>query len=127
MPDEYDDEVDDEEERLVEIEESYVDTAKAEILKVINERPEDVFYERQFQVFFEKRFYHWITARAADELARDGVIESEFLPLPAGGPARFFFPKHLRYWRRKARQSIKLIGRYSDPAFTQGVFVCPYE
>ncbi len=120
MSDDYD-EIDDEEERLAEIEGRYVDTAKAEILKLINERREEVFYERQFQVFFEKRFFHWITARAADELAKDGVIESEFLPLPAGGPARFFFAKHLRYWRRKARESLKLIARYSDPAFTQAV------
>ncbi len=120
MSDDYDD-IDDEEERLAEIEERYVDAAKAEILKLINERPKDVFYERQFQVFFEKRFFHWITARAADELAQDGVIESEFLPLPAGGPARFFFSKQLRYWRRKARESVKLISRYSEPAFTQAV------
>ncbi|HUY28217.1 MAG TPA: hypothetical protein VMV27_12435 [Candidatus Binataceae bacterium] len=120
MSDDYD-EFDDGQRRSTDSEEGYVDAAKAEILKLIGERPEDVFYERQFQVFFEKRFFHWITARAVDELAQDAVIESEFVPLPAGGPARFFFSKQLRYWRRKAQESVKLIGRYSSHVFTQAV------
>jgi hypothetical protein len=102
----------------------YVDGARGEILQLISNRAGDVFYERQLQVILEKDYYHWIMARAADELADEGKIQSGWMTLPGYGGktrARFFFSNQLRYWTRKARQSCRLISVYSDPDLTKAV------
>ena len=91
-------------------------------------QPMKVFYERQLQVLFEKRgragpygtqdFFHWITARALEELFAEGTIKSVTVllnrpvttaavagtELPrAGGPKiRFFWPRGARYVTREA-------------------------
>jgi len=106
-------------------EDAYVTDARGELLKLINARPQEVFYERQLQVFFENQFYHWVTSKALDELAEDREVQSGFRPLTRYGggaaKARFFFSTQLRYWTRKANEAVKLISEYSDPVFTRAV------
>ncbi len=100
---------------------SFVDAAREEILKLFASQPEGVFYERQLQVLLEKRFFHWITARAANQLVEERKIRSEWLPLIVYGErtrARFFFSTQRRYWTRTAKEIGRLISAYSNPAVT---------
>jgi hypothetical protein len=48
---------------------SYVEEAKVELLERIDGEPEAIFYERQLQVQYEDTYFHWVTARALEELA----------------------------------------------------------
>jgi hypothetical protein len=66
---------------------SYVDSAKSELAKMFEQQPEAVFYQRQLQVMFEKRYFHWVTVRALSELAQEGVIAIEVLPLQGLSPS----------------------------------------
>jgi len=112
-----------------EFEDRYVERARAELGALINSRPNDIFYERQLQVLLERKFYHWITSRALDGLAKDGDIRSEFIPLIVadrsevgdGVRVRFFFSKKLRYWMRKAKEILELVKVYSDPTFSRAL------
>jgi hypothetical protein len=102
-----------------------------------------IFYERQLQVLFEKRgragpyltqdFFHWITARALEELVAEGKIKSVTVPLnepvttaavtgtellEAGGTKiRFFWPKRARYVTREAEAIRKLVLEFSHTEF----------
>ena len=128
------DENDDESESLPEedFEDSYVAQAKEELIGRIDGQREDVFYERQLQVSFENDYYHWVTARALEELTEDGEIRSERVPLrrtimtedgqvASGVQMRFFFSKKLLYWTRKAKKIAALVEAYSEPTLTKAV------
>jgi hypothetical protein len=130
LPDEYDE--DDLIEEPPRSEVRYVEQAKKDLISRINADPEAVFYERQLQLLYEKPYYHWVTARALEELAEDGDIRSEHLTLrrplmtDAGRvetnvQMRFFFYKKARSWLRKARKIAALVETYCEPALTRAV------
>jgi hypothetical protein len=95
-----------------------VDEAKRELARFFGERSESVFYQRQIQVIFEDKYFHWITSHALLELAAEGRIASENLPLPGTGSITIYRAKRHRYWRRQAEEIIGLVSMFSDPAFT---------
>jgi len=107
---------------------TYVGRAKTALVDLIESR-QAVFYERQLQVMFEKPFFHWVTSRALNELAESGIIQSEYRPLiwvgneaPDGAKTipqiRFFAPRKLRFWRRRATEINEIVGRFSVPDFS---------
>lgn len=112
------------EQALERVAERYVERARGKIVALLSEQPESVFYGRQLQLLLEKEFFHWITSKASNELAAEGKIRSERLPLPGYGgttQARFYFANGLRYWKRRAIEATRLISVYSDPALTAAV------
>jgi len=100
---------------------SFADLAKSELVKLFEEQPESVFYQRQLQVMFEKRYFHWVTVRALSELAREGVLAIEVLPLPKTGTITFYRASSYRYWKRDADEVVKLVSRFSDSSFTSAL------
>jgi hypothetical protein len=95
-----------------------VDEAKEDLKRFFEERRGTVFYQRQIQVIFEDKYFHWITSHALLELAAEGRIASDNLPLPGTGIITIYRERGHRYWRRQAEETIKLVSAFSDPAFT---------
>jgi hypothetical protein len=95
-----------------------VDEAKRELDRFIEEHRKLVFYQRQIQVIFEDKYFHWITSHALLELAAEGRIASENLPLPGTGTITIYRAISHRYWRRQAAEIIALVSTFSAPAFT---------
>src|SRR5579863_3896915 len=62
-----------------------VDESKEELEEFFKTNSKSVFYQRQVQVIFEGKYFHWITAHALSELAAEGRIASEVLPLLGTG------------------------------------------
>jgi hypothetical protein len=100
-----------------------VDEAKEALERFFEEHRESVFYQRQIQVIFEDKYFHWITSHALLELAAEGRIASENLPLPGTGIITIYRERAHRYWRRQAEEIIKLVSAFSDPAFTAALGV----
>jgi len=98
-----------------------VDDAKEAFKNFFARENKAVFYQRQLQVIFEADFFHWITAHALAELAEEGSIASDRLPLPATGSIILYRAKRHRYWKRQAGEIIELVSRFSEPAFTRAV------
>jgi hypothetical protein len=99
-----------------------IDEARDVLLtEVFGAQPQRVFYERQIEVLYERRFFHWITRRALGELAGEGKIGSELLPLIHPINLRFYWSRKLRYWRREAEVIRALVARYSSQDFTRGL------
>lgn len=79
-----------------------------------------VYYTRQLEIALEDQFFHWITSKAANELAARGIIASaeedrgQYV-------ARFFWPRRHRYPRRQIRAAVALIDEFSAPLFTRAV------
>jgi len=132
LPDDEYDEDDLPEEESPPAEDRYVELAKDDLISRINANPEVVFYERQLQLFYEDKYFHWVTARALEELAQDGNIRSEHLTLrrrliteegreETNVQMRFFFWKKARSWIRKAKKIAALVEAYCDPALTRAV------
>lgn len=133
MSDEFEDELAESEPWEEEyVSDHYVGEAEDVLFALINENPDKVYYERQLQVRFEKDFYHWITSRALDELVDQKIIQSDTLPMKLGkqrgaegraasAKIRFFFSNKLRYWKRKANATLKIVSAYSEPGFTRGL------
>jgi hypothetical protein len=49
-----------------------IDEVKEEILvDLFLKDPDWVFYQRQIEVRYERKFFHWITAKALNELAEE--------------------------------------------------------
>lgn len=92
-----------------------IDEARAELTGFFNENTEGVFYLKQVEVFFERKFYHWITAKAVNELIEDGFLRTEEVPLGEGARVKFVFNKKLRYFKRPISKCMELIREYSDP------------
>lgn len=91
--------------------------AKPILLRVFEDRPKSVFYQRQLEVWFEDRFFHWITATALHELAQEGKINTALLPLSGETRLKFYWPRTLRSWKREANKIVDIVRRYSDPTF----------
>lgn len=96
-----------------------VDLAKKSLVEFFDSERERVFYQRQIQIMFEAKFFHWITAHALLELAQEGRIVSETLPLRSTGTITVYHAIGHRYWRRQAADIIRLVLRFSAPSFTQ--------
>lgn len=95
-----------------------IDEAREELLKFFDENADRVYYLKQLEVFFEKKpftFYHWITAKAVNELIEDGLLNKEEVPLGKGTNVKFIFNKKLRYYKMPIRKSIIIIRQYSNP------------
>lgn len=95
--------------------------AKAAVLRFLDENTQHIFYERQLTVIFEREYFHWITVKALFELVREGSIESNTLQLAKGVPIRFFRMRTNRYWKRQAREIIKLVQSFSNTEFAHAI------
>lgn len=98
-----------------------VNQASGELLEFIEGNPDEVFYEMQLEVLFEDRYFHWITSKALAELRDSRKIGSSIEPLREISRIRFYFHIKNRYWKRKASEVRKLVGQFSDPAFTSAL------
>jgi hypothetical protein len=97
-----------------------IDEAKAALLGIFNVKPEEVYYQRQVEVMMERRFFHWITAKALNELAAEGKIQSQ-TRAHSDIRMRFYWSVGNRYWTRKANAIEKLVLRFSDSTFTRAL------
>lgn len=80
----------------------------------------DVFWERQIEVRLEGQFFHWITAKALQELREEGELASELVQEGSIVLRLYWFPGN-RYWKRKAGRIRKFMRFYSDPSFTRAL------
>jgi hypothetical protein len=81
---------------------------------------EGVYYGQQLEVFLEEKFFHWITARAVNQLAKEGRIRS--VPTKLGHlTINFYSALSNRYWTRRANSMGKLVAAYSTPNFVRGL------
>jgi len=95
-----------------------IDEAREELTRFFEENDEKIYYLQQLKVFFEKkpfRFYHWITAKAVNELIEDGMLGKEEVPLIKGTSVKFVFNRNHRYHKMQIRNSIEVIRQYSNP------------
>ncbi len=97
-----------------------IDEAKEELVKFFAEKSETVFYMQQLEVFFEKQFFHWITAKAVNELIGDGFLKSEEVPLRGATRVKFVFNKKYRYYKRQIERNVKVVREYSEPTIAMG-------
>jgi len=110
------------EEVVVERRDPVVDLAKEDLRNLFAEEPESVFYQRQLQVIFEKKYFHWITSHSLSELAQEGGLSVEVLPLPgtrtSTGTITIYRANAYRYWKRQADEIVRLVSQFSRPSFT---------
>jgi len=92
-----------------------VDEAREELVKFFNENDEKVYYLKQLEVLFERQFFHWITAKAVNELIEEGLLGKEEVPLQKGTSVKFVFNKRLRYHKMLIRKCLKIIREYANP------------
>ncbi len=97
-----------------------IDEAKTELVKFFRENDEKVFYMQQLEVFFEKRFFHWITAKAINELIGDGFLRFEEVPLLGVTRVKFVFNRKHRYYKRQIKNNIEVVRWYSEPTIAMG-------
>lgn len=109
-----------EREEQEEWQDQYVEDAKAALRAFFTERREKVFYLKQLEVLFEKPFFHWVTARAVDDLLNEGLLTPEVVPLGGGTKAKFVSHRSHRYYRRQVQKSVAIIREYSRPAIARG-------
>jgi hypothetical protein len=80
----------------------------------------DVFYGRQLEIFLEDKFFHWITKKALNELARAGLVGSTRERV-GEYEVHFYYPARHRYPRRQIREIVNLMEEFSDPVFTHAM------
>lgn len=81
---------------------------------------DEVYYGQQLEVLYEERFFHWITARALNQLGKEGKIRS--IPTKLGHlTIKFYSALSNRYWIRRANSIGKLVAAYSTPDFVRGL------
>jgi hypothetical protein len=98
-----------------------VDEASVKLLDFIENNSSEVFYEMQLEVLFEGAYFHWITTKALAQLRNSRRIGSSIEVLKEATRIRFYFHIKNRYWKRKAAEIRKLVGQFSDPAFTSAL------
>jgi hypothetical protein len=79
-----------------------------------------VIMKRQVEVLFERKYFHWITAKALNELAAERRIRAATRSHPSIR-IRFYWSVSNRYWRRRANAIGKLVFRFSESSFTRGI------
>lgn len=92
-----------------------LDRAVEELRAFFDARRERVFYSRQVEVLHERTYFHWITNRAVKVLQDLGLVVSERRPLRTGGSIQLLWYRGFRYYRRSAKQLVRLVEEYSDP------------
>jgi len=92
-----------------------IDEARETLLDFFNEHDEGVYYLKQLEVFFEKKFFHWLIAKAVNELIEEGLLGKEEAPLQKGTSLKFVFNKSLRYYKRPIKKCIKIVKEYANP------------
>lgn len=101
----------------------YVEDAKAALRVFFAERGEEVFYLKQLEVLFErppvgsmkKPPFHWVTARAVNDLLEESLVRAEVVPLEGETRAKFVFSRRHRYYKRQIEKSLAIIREYSRP------------
>jgi len=78
----------------------------------------NVFYLKQIEVKFEKLYFHWIIAKAVDNLIGSHIRQKR-MSLWKGTPIKFLFHPKLRYHKRKIGKKLKIIRAFSDPQVTR--------
>ena len=69
----------------------YIDSAKEALSELFETNRTRAYYMKQLEVFLEKQHFHWVTARAINELIDDGLISTEEVPLAKGTRVKFVF------------------------------------
>ena len=95
-----------------------IDEAKEEIIKFLNENNRKVYYLKQLEVFFEKKpfeFFHWITAKAVNELISERLLGVEEVPLQTEIGLKFAFNKKFRHHKMLMRRCVEIVRRYASP------------
>jgi hypothetical protein len=80
-----------------------------------------VFYQRQIETRYEGQFFHWITAKAVNELAAERVFSSETVPLLGNASIRFYWSPKNRYWKRRANAIRKLVLAFSESSMSHAI------
>jgi hypothetical protein len=101
-------------------EDEYVEDAKVALRAFFAERSQEVFYLKQLEVLFEKPFYHWITAKATNQLIAEGWLRAEEVPLGDATRVKLVVHRSHRYYRRQIGQSLEVIREYSRPEIAAG-------
>jgi hypothetical protein len=109
------------EEILSEQRDPVIDAAKEKLRSFFDKDRASVFYQRQLQVIFEAEYFHWITARALNELVKEQVIAGSAEVLPGVGSITIYRARSHRFWKRQAREIIDIVARFSASDFTHAV------
>lgn len=100
---------------------SKIDEAKAVLMaELFAVKPLEVFYSRQIEILFERRFFHWITAKALNELAKEGQIKGQSQDLGPVKLKQYWSTKH-RYPKRQCTEIGKLVLASAQQPFTRAV------
>ena len=94
------------------------------LLKEFSQNPKGVYYQRQLEVWYEKKFFHWVTDRALREQEDEGKIIVDYFPIKVGehkNRLKIITLSSNRYYRRPAKQVMKLVEEYCSPEITQDV------
>ncbi|MFH1368058.1 MAG: hypothetical protein ABII64_02900 [Elusimicrobiota bacterium] len=116
----YDDYYDDIEKPIRE--DAYQVQALELIKEIINKNKNDVFYTKQLQILIEDRIFHWVTARAIEDLLEKGgkYLSSR----DKKSDAHVIWHRSNRYYKRKSKALARLIEKHSDISVSEG---CGYE
>lgn len=99
-----------------------IDEAKSVLREELFAADRDaVYYQRQIEVRYESTFFHWITAKALNELAAERVISTEITALSGKALIRFYWSPRNRYWKRQATATRKLVLAFSESNMTHGI------
>lgn len=97
---------------------------KGLMLKLLEDNPTRVYYQRQIEVKYEKQYFHWVTYRAIREIGEESKALIKFHPLEIGGgfnKLKIITNRKNRYYKREARKAAKLVEEYSSPDVTREV------
>lgn len=91
-----------------------VEEAKDVLRTYFNQNRHTVHYLKQIEIKFEKQFFHWIIAKAVNELLSEKFLKFEPAPLGRGTSVKFVFERRHRYYRRQIKEAMKIIKEYSN-------------
>ena len=97
-----------------------IDRATESVLKLIEARPQRVFYSTEIETHLEREHFHWIAAKALLETGRAGKIQTVQLRLQEK-PVNFYAHRSNRYFKRDLKDKVRLLERIYHPDFTHAV------
>ena len=92
---------------------SYEEDATRRLKRFFQKHRNSVFDTKQVQILFEPHYFHWITYRALANLEHSGLINVERHTFD-GASADIRYHRANRYYKRKAKQLMRLIRAYSN-------------
>lgn len=101
-------------------EDSKIEKAKEDILKLLDDHKKQVFYSRQIEVILEQSYYHWITNAALRQLTDDGKINFEKCNIVTG-KINCYWHKSYRYYKNDMKKLVDNVNYFSDAEFTRGL------